>query len=287
MKKEILLPALAWIAGGVGFVLRQWELASALDPDTLLFSPHPSTALLLALTAVMLLAAAVLSRGSGRREMEPWLRFQAPVTGYILLIVCAALLLFGAAGAGAVEFVQSLTVRLDPILGVLCILCLCSGPCVLSAGRGAYRRRWNQNTPMMFVLTAFCMLVWLVATYQQQSRQPELLVYLYQLMAVIAVLLSLYGMSSMSLEKGGTGTCTAGLMSIYLSLVTLADGHGLCFTLLYLFAALYLTAQMYLLLHAAFGQPWPERMPGWAEDEEEAEDQTDDAATGGPEPTEN
>ena len=54
MRKEILLPAVAVAGGGVGFVLRRWELATAFESDTGLPIPGaPATLALIALSVAM------------------------------------------------------------------------------------------------------------------------------------------------------------------------------------------------------------------------------------------
>ena len=282
MKREILAPALAWAAGAVGFALRRWELSAALDPETLLFSPHPSTALLLGVTGAAVLVLALACRGAGG-SMEPRERFRAPVTGYILLMVCAALSMLGAAGAGAVQFARELLLTgADWPLAVLCGLCLAGGVCVLCAGRAVYRRQWEKNTPVLFLVPAFTLLMWLVVGFQGHSKQPELLLCLFPLLAETAALLAAYGLSSLSLGRRGSWCCPVAAAGIPLSLTALADGGELCFALLHLSAALYLTAQTYLLLRAASGVPWPERMPGGAEEDEDG--LTTQETDAGPEP---
>ena len=68
MRKDLFLPGLA-VAGGIaGFGVRRWQLASAYNPDTQLFSPGAAAtwvllALIAGLAAVFLLA---LSRGKKR-----------------------------------------------------------------------------------------------------------------------------------------------------------------------------------------------------------------------------
>ena len=70
MKREILAPALAWAAGAVGFALRRWELSAALDPETLLFSPHPSTALLLGVPEGTVKSRLAKARATLKRRLE-------------------------------------------------------------------------------------------------------------------------------------------------------------------------------------------------------------------------
>jgi len=266
MKKELILPALALLGGAAGFGLRRWELAAALDPKTgLMAMDCPATWLLIALTAALGAVLTVLSRGAGARKLTPQQRFQAPDSVYILLVVVSAMLLLVSAGAGAMR--NSGAVRFEIGTVVLAVLSVLAGVSQLALGKQVYRQKWTENTPILTMIPAFWALGWLILTYQASSRQPVLLVYVYPVMAVVCVLLGLYGLASLSLNKGGVAyVCVFCLLGMYLSLVALAGESGLVGRLQYLAAALYLTAQSYMLLRSAFGLPWPERMPDRAEE---------------------
>ena len=68
MGKNVYLPGLALVGGGLGLGLRLWQRRVSFDPETLLFtSGCPAPALLLALTA----AAAAILLLALRREGPP------------------------------------------------------------------------------------------------------------------------------------------------------------------------------------------------------------------------
>lgn len=271
MKREWVLPAAALGGGVAGFFLRRQQLSESFHPDTgLMDMDSPAMWLLLALTALVLALALLLCRDAGERELTAPERFQAPRTGYITGVVCGALLMLAAAGAGLVELRGG---YLDNIVDlVLYLLCAVGGLSALAAGRNTYRRLWPDTAPVLHMGPAFCALVWLVSTYQKTSGQPVLMLYVYSLMAAVTALLALYGLSSLAMGKGGAvRTCLLDAMGVYLCLVSLADGHPLSISLLSLGCAVYLEAQLWMLLRTAYGPAWPRRMPDGAEDEETEE----------------
>lgn len=247
MKKEILLPVVAWLGGIAGFALRRWELAMAYDPELRLMGECPATWMLWALGAILLVLFSLSCLRMGRERRSPNQWFYLPRTGYMTLVVCAGFLLMV---AGLVGFWQQQTLYQKELVAMLCyVLCLVGGGCVLMTGQAVYRGRWSRNTSILIMGPSFCTLVWLVATYQENARQPEVGLFVWQILSACAVVLALYGMVTLAVGRGGAGrTCVFTLMGISLSVVTLADGHDLADTLLYLFALIYLTAQAYLLL---------------------------------------
>lgn len=269
MKKEVLLPAVAWLGGIVGFALRRWELATAYDPQLRLMQLVPATWLLWALSGALLALFALACRGMGKdRRPEGW--FYAPSTGYIMLVVASGFLLMAGGLAGLWQ--QRALFEKDKMLVLTGVLCLLGGACVLLAGQNTYRGLWSKQTPLLFMGPSFATLVWLIAAYQRNARQPETGLYVWQMLSAVAVVLAVYGMVTLSIGKGGAGrACLFSLMGVSLSVTALADGYDLCFVLVYLFALLYLTAQSWMLLRRTFGEPWPERMPQGADEDEQTD----------------
>ena len=264
MKKEILLPGAALLGGLAGFGLRRWELAACYDPVTKRMAdgcPAPWLLAVLAAALLVLFAAGCRGMGKDRRSPEEW--FYAPDTGYILLMTCAGLVLLMGGALGLWE--QMTAYRKDVIQLLLAVLCLAAGPATLMAGRGAYRGVWSERMPLLLMAPSFCTLVWLVAAYQQHSRQPVVRLFAGQMLAAVAVVLALYALVTLSLDKGGAGwACVLGLMGVTLTLTALADGQSLLFNLIGLFAVACLTAQCHMLL-----RPRARRMPQGADEEEE------------------
>lgn len=257
MKKEILLPTIAWVGGIAGFALRRWELAVAYNPQTKLMETCSATWVLTGLFGVLLLLFITGCIGMGKRDAKEW--FYAPDTACITLSVCAGLVLIMAGAAGFWE--QSLAYRADVIGLVTGGLCIAGGVTALMAGKAIYRGLWSQQVPVLLMGPSFAVLAWLVAVYQSHARQPELQLYVWQVLSAVALVLALYGVVSISLGRGSAGrTVVYALMGIALTPAALADGSSLFFNLVWIFGAVYLSAHSYMLLHNAFGQPWPERM---------------------------
>lgn len=270
MKKEILLPAVAWLGGIAGFALRSWELTTAYNPQLRLMHTGPVTWLLYAAMAALVLVFVVSCRGMGKEKRPPQQWLYAPSTGYAALVVCAGFVLMA---GGLVGFWQQSDLYVkDRMLLLTYVFCLLGGVCVLLVGQSVYRGLWTKNTPILFMGPSFSTLVWLVAGYQANARQPETGLFVWQVLSGVAVVMALYSTVTLAVGKGGVRrTCVFSLMGISLSLTTLADGYDLAFVLVYLFALLYLTAHSWMLLCGAFGEPWTERMPQGADEDEQTD----------------
>ena len=122
--------------------------------------------------------------------------------------------------------------------------------------------------------------VWLIAAYQVRAGDPVQLDYIYELFAIIAVLLGLYFNAGFSFERGKPFRAVLfSLLGVYFSLVTLADGHDPATTLLYGFAVVYLLSSTAVLLHNAARRPGAPMDPPEAEkaaEEEETEETPDE-----------
>lgn len=258
MRKDILLPATAWLGGAVGFVLRRWELTQAYDPQTRLMSVVPATWALGIMSAALFVVFALCCCGMGRnRDPKQW--FCAPSTGYIMLMVSAGFLMMASGLMGLWRAdVQNMGMLLLAAYGLF----IPGGVCVLLAGQTAYRRAWSKNAPLLVMLPSFATLVWLIACYQDNARQSQVGVYVWHILSAVAVVLAAYTLVTLAVGRGGAGRASLfSLMGIVLSGTTLADNmHKPATMLVYLFALLYLTAQSWMLLRAASGVPWPERM---------------------------
>ena len=274
MKKEISLPLIAWLCGLVGFGLRRWELAGAYSPELGLMAPHVANWLLCGLGVVLAIFFAFACRGMGKKRAEDW--FYAPVTGYIMLSVCAGFVLAMAGGLSLWEQLNSYRSEFLPRAAAIC--CVLGGIGVLLFTRGVYRGLWSDKAPLPLMLTCLGGVLWLICLYQQHARQPVVRLFVWQVLASVAMVLALYGLVTMAMGRGSAGrSCVYCLMSIALGPVAIADRCSLSNTLIWIFALVYLTAQSYMLLRGAFGQPWPERMPqGADDDDDETDDPTDE-----------
>ena len=270
MKKEIMLPAVAWLGGIAGFALRTWELATAYDPQMHLMQDSPAAWLLYALETALVLGFIVACWGMGRKGREPRQWLYAPHNGYIMTVVCAAFVLMGSALVGIWQ--QSNLFFKDTLFLCSYILSLLGGVCLLMMGQSVYRGIWTKHTPLLFMGPSLFTLVWVVAGYQSNARQPETGLFMWQVLSGVAVVLAIYGMVTLAVGKGGARrTCVFNLAGISLSLTALADGYDPAYIMMYVFALLTMTAQSWMLLRSAFGEPWPERMPQGADEDEQTD----------------
>ena len=275
MKKHILLPALAWVVGIAGFALRRWELNIAYDQQTHLMGTSIPGVLLTALMAVLVVAFALGCRRLGRRSPADW--FYAPASGYAMVAMTGGLLMLIAGGMGVKQMYAGGERNLMALLAFL--LLIVGGATVSVLTREIYRGIWSaQATPIMLMLPSFATLFWLVCVYQQHARQPEVKLYAWQLLSAVAIVLAMYGFASLSLDKGSAGrTGVFSLLAVTMTPVALADGVGFVNTLVWLGGAMWLTAQSYMLLGAAFGPERPERMcPSQNEEQPEQDDDLED-----------
>lgn len=271
MKKQIWLPALAWVGGAAGFFLRRWELNIAYDHQTHLMDVTAAGVLLTVLMAALAMVFILGSRKMSRRSGDDW--FYAPASGYATVALTGGLVLLIAGGMG---LWQMYTTGERNVMGLVASLLLALGGAMAAmAVPKIYRGYWSNGVPVLLMGPAFAALVWLVCVYQQHARQPEIKLYAWQILSAVVIVLALYGYASLSLDKGGAGrTCVFGLTAIAMTPVALADGVGLAYTLVWLGGAVWLTAQSYMLLNVAFGPERPQRMCP-AEEEEQTEEETE------------
>ena len=268
MKKEIMLPAVAWLGGIAGFALRMWELATAYDPQLRLMRSGPTAWLLYGLAAALGLGFVLSCRGMRKMDRTPGKWLNAPSTGFVVLVVCAGFILMASGLVGLWE--QSSLYIKDRMILLAGVLSLVGGICALMAGQSCYRNMLTKNTPLLFMGPSFCLLVWLVACYQANARQPEIGLFVWQVLSGVAVVLALYCMVTLAIGKGGAGSaCVFSLVGISLTLIALADRPSLSFMLVYLFSLLFLTANSWMLLRGAFGESRSERMPQGADESEQ------------------
>ncbi len=282
MKKEILLPAVAVGGGAAGFALRLWELSTAFEPDTgLPVSGAPATYVLAALTAAVALALIVLCRdpyeGIAREDdsvfAAPGLPVYPAAAG-----LSALLLLAGGLALGWEFFHGTSAVFTHPVLAVLAVI---SGVCLLLLAKSRFRGLPRPGYDFLQLMPAYTCCVWLVSSYQMRAGDPVQLDYIYQLAAIITSLLGLYYCAGFSFGKGKPfQACLFSLLGVYCSIVTLADGHDLANTLLYLSAIVYLLLSAAALLRSAARPPeagaFPARQTGPAENQQETEGTPDE-----------
>lgn len=250
MRKEIVLPAVAVAGGAAGFGLRHWELASAFEADTgLPVAGAPATLTLIALSGVVALVLALLCRGKYPAFQRYDQAFGAPGnTLYATAAVLSAFLLLGSAGLMVWDFLQG-TDRVYTRL-LVAALSVVSFLCVLRTAQGNLKGQARGRFDLALLMPAYTCCVWLIAAYQVRAGDPVQLDYVYELFAIMAVLLGFYFDAGFSFAKGRPALAAFfSLLGAYFSLVTLADRHDLATVLLYGFAIVYLLSSAAVLLY--------------------------------------
>lgn len=252
MRKEIIVPAVAVIGGGMGFALRCWELNTGFEPDTgLPIAEAPATYTPIAFSVVMVVVLALLCLGSKRAFSGYAQAFQARGnTLYATAGVLSGFLLLGAGSLMAAE--PAMGGELVYTRLITAVLALAAGICVVLTVRDNFRGLADGKYSFKLLMPAYAFCVWLIAAYQVRAGDPVRLDYVYELFAIITGLLGLYGAASFSFERGRSFlTALFSMLGVYFSLVTLADSHQLADMLLYAFTIVYLLTNTVTLLHNA------------------------------------
>lgn len=243
MRKDFALPALALVGGAAGFAVRLWQRSSALDPATNLFTHGaPATWALLALTAAVAVLALVLCPG-GRTfpEGEEDKAFQCPSSGYMTLMVIAAMGFLASAVAGVPQLMEDLRAwQADPSRHLLpAALALSILGCVAGAigslvlGKSNYRAVSGEQVRLAATLPAYAALPWLIRLYQVYSSDPVLLNSFVPLLAAVFLLLALHGQAAFFYRRPRCRSFTVfAVMGVYFGLTALADRLSLFDSLL-------------------------------------------------------
>ena len=276
-KKDVILPTLAVFAGLIGLGLRQWELATAFEPDTgLAIAGTPSTWAVIGFTVVLAVVLALLSRGKYNELNSYDQAFCAKGnTVYMLLMVLAAFLMFASCAVGLFAlpnaFAEAEAQQIahggpSPAFSVfpralLAILAAASGYGIIKVARNNYRGEGQGKFSAYLLMPAYTACLWLVVAYQARSGDPVILDYVWELFSIMAVVLGSYFMSGFSFERGKVQRTVFALAGgVYLVLLTLGDGHNFSNLLLYAGYLLYLLSSVTILLFNA-NRPMLERMP--------------------------
>lgn len=237
MGKKIFLPVLALAGGGVGLLLRQWQWMAAFDPGTELFrSGHPSGIALLCVVAVLTILFLILSPGAGRlrrRERRIGRRAAGLSSFYMIMMVSAAVLFLAFAVLDAMEVMKKLTLwRADarhnplPLMeGLSVVLALPAAVSLLILGQSNYRGVTFNGYRQIVTLPAFAALPWLVSVYQENSKSPQLTGFVWELLAVMLLLIALFQNAAFANGKGRRAALVFfSLMGVAFGMISLGDG---------------------------------------------------------------
>lgn len=258
MLKVLLLPLLAVVGGVGGFFLRRWELATAFEASGLATPWVTASVLLIGLSIILALALALLCLGQKNELKTYGDGFSAQGNWFYLILtaVAAACLLIAGLSGLAGEIGTGVPRMLHLLFWALCVA---SFLCVLRIALNNFRVKHSKYNVLLLV-PAYTFGLWLALAYQQRAADPVVLDYVYELFAIICTLLGLYFTAGFSFAKAKVWRCAFFcLLSVYFSIVTLADSHDRAAQLLFLFSILYQLATVTVLLRHAFTQS-PKRL---------------------------
>lgn len=272
MLRTILLPLLA-VAGGIGgLFLRRWELSTAFEADGLAIPGAPATLALIILTLVLIAAFLLLCQGKHNtlERYDDAFGAQGNWLYLVLAGLAAAHVLLAALFAGSGFFQKELT---SPVWLFLAALCLVAFASVLVIALHNFRGGPGKRIGLVLLGPAYLCCLWLVTAYQQRAGDPVVLDYVYELFTVITALLGLYYAAGFAFDRPKVKRCAVfGLLTVYFSLVTLADSHNTPTAMLVRFVGLYQLASLLPLLYNAFARK-PKRL---AHDDEQTQEVTQD-----------
>ena len=250
MRKEIVLPVTAGVCGAVGFALRRWELSAAFEADTGLPVPGAPASIAVMVFSVLVFVVLLALCRMGHRPFSGGYDVAFAAKGntlYASVMVLSAFLLLASAGLNLWYFVRrenTMATRL-----VLAALCVAACVCVVATARNNLRGEGKGKYSFTLLMPAYTCCMWLIVAYQARAADPVILDYVYELFAIIAVLLGLYFIAGFSFERPKVRRAAFfSLLGVYFSILTLADAHSLPDLLLYGFAILYLIANTVVML---------------------------------------
>lgn len=271
MRKDILLPGLALLGGGLGFGLRLWQRSQGYDPIALLFNHrHPAALLLLTLSAALFLVFALLLRDL-RGPTEPAAALHCPSSVYMAGMAVSGLLFLVSGVLGLLERMGQLALwRFDPetnpltypITLILCaLLALSAGPATLMLGKCACRNSFVPRCSLLVLFPPLTALAWLFSTHLAHSTDPILMDYGFLLAAVALLMLAHYFIAAQFHDRPRPRLAVlCALMGCVCGLIALADRPSLFQTGLILAFLLSALSHSFALLRNSFGPPWPKRL---------------------------
>lgn len=225
MKLKKIYPFLFLLLGFAGLGIRNWLYQVSVDETNLLIPGTVPEILLWVLTAVVIIGAVVLCRGSVVGEND---RFVEALGSLIFAAGIFSLLQIPAIGPAPLVMVQRIAswaaVGSLVVAAIMCIIgkkpfyLLTVAPCVLA-------------------------LVQLVECYQLWSERPALLNYFFGVGAVLTTALHAYHrMARSAVLKTGAFSAAVSLMGIFFCVVATAQGE---YALYFGAAALWMTAELF------------------------------------------
>lgn len=245
-------------AGGLGLLLRRWQVATAFEVATGLLIPgKPAT---YALVAAVAAAAAVALAASWRMFRGACPRgylanLAAPNVGVSVVTLLAGALLFAGGALGIRDYLLRLDERVVRLILGICLVP--GGVCVglvglLSQQRSEAKGRFSSA----LLAPGYCACVWLVAAFQGHTANPNVMEYVFLLLGIVCAIFACYAAASFSFEKPRPVMCAFfSAMGVVLLMVSAADRPwGMDLLALWGFAA-HLLVQLVCLIACKVAPP--------------------------------
>lgn len=249
MKKGVLFSAVTLAAGLLGAVLRWMERTTGFEAETgLAISGNGPAIALMVLTG--LLAAFLIIIGV-KIKYKPYFWYdKASLTENPLCFgaYCVAALLMAAAGVMFV--VKAMTGEAISVSRlILGVFAVGTAGSLLFTAKLNYKEREKGRYRFRLLVPAFFCCYWLILAYEGRAANPTVLQYMYELFAIICVLLAFYYIAGFDFGKARVRRALFfGQMASFFSITTLADGHGVESGLLYVSVSLYLLVYLGVLV---------------------------------------
>lgn len=213
------LPYLALGCGGIGMMLRVWLLISGVDSEGLIIRSHPVHTLVWVLTAVFFVILAASTWGMAKPGKYA-LSFPKSVWGAVGSWIGAAGMLIG-----AITSFTSGKDFLDVVVGITGLL---------AAGGLAFGGwcRYQGRHPAFFFHAAVCvhLALRLVSSYRMWSADPQLEDYVFQMLALVCLMLAAYYRAAFDANMGSSaGYLNTALSAVFFSCMALPGADGKAF----------------------------------------------------------
>jgi len=245
MRKIASIPPLTMLAlGAVGFFLRKWALATALEPSGLPVIGARSAAVLLWFTLGAALISIIIGTLIGKKHVsdKKYIHAYAPSSGFFylsvnILLACAMLtaaflLLMQMHSIAALNILQFAFLILAVLTaGAYCIMAF-----------SAYKKQESSALRTFSVIPSLFFCAWLILLYKDNAVNPALLDFGYPCVAISAAAISFYFISGYAFR---TARCVPllvfSLFTIFICTICLADNSGTPYAVFYAVTVLHLT----------------------------------------------
>lgn len=279
MKKRWAFAALLAVTLVGSMACRLWQRQAAWEEGGLLAPGHPSTYLLVALTALAAVGFLLLGRFAAQgRVFESYLdAFALPHKSLLVLYVLAGALMVAGGVVGLLDWSRGLEPPISQ--NAMSVAMLFGGVGTAMVGWvNAQREEAAGRFAWPLLLPAYAGCVWLIATYQARATEPAVMGYLFAFLGGLCAVVFCAVCAGFSFEKpmpvftlwlGGVGLAALGA-----ALVDAMEAGDTIQSLTTLGYMLYLTAQTKCLLTRADA---PAALERWTPPEtEDAENEVTD-----------